>query len=68
MDAGTLVRNALQGCGSGGGHKAMAGGYIPMDEIHLLGKEAGYQIESRFMKQVKLLDGAGENDKGTDRR
>lgn len=46
----------------------MAGGYIPMDEIHLLGKEAGYQIESRFMKQVKLLDGAGENDKGTDRR
>lgn len=53
VDAGTLVRNALEGCGNGGGHKAMAGGYIPLDSVHLLGEDAGYQIESRFMKQMK---------------
>ncbi len=53
IDAGTLVRNALKGCGNGGGHKAMAGGYIPLESMHLLGEDAKYQIEKLFMEQMK---------------
>ena len=53
IDAGTLVRNALKDCGSGGGHKAMAGGYIPLEAVHLLGEDAKYQIENLFMEQMK---------------
>ncbi len=53
VDAGLLVRRALEGCGSGGGHKAMAGGFIPLDAVHLLGENPRYEIETRFMKQLK---------------
>lgn len=53
VDAGALVREALKGIGSGGGHKEMAGGFIPKEAAVLLGADRDYQIESRFLNQVK---------------
>lgn len=53
VDAGILVREALKGIGSGGGHKEMAGGFIPKEAAVLLGADRDYQIESRFLNQVK---------------
>lgn len=53
IDAGALVRSALEGWGSGGGHKEMAGGFIPVDAIQIPEKDLRYQIETRFMDRLK---------------
>lgn len=52
VDAGALVRNALREIGSGGGHKQMAGGFIPKEAAAALGEDMEYQIENRFLKQI----------------
>lgn len=53
VDAGKLVRSALEGYGSGGGHAAMAGGFISNSELLKLG--AGYtgKIKELFMTALK---------------
>lgn len=51
-DAGELAKQALDPLGSGGGHKEMAGGFIPANRAVELGKEVGFQIEELFLKAM----------------
>ncbi|MDD6571888.1 MAG: DHH family phosphoesterase [Thermoflexaceae bacterium] len=56
IDSGSLANNALKGFGSGGGHAAMAGGFIPypkdMDSLELFIR----QIEERFMEELAKIN------------
>ncbi|MBO4336642.1 MAG: DHH family phosphoesterase, partial [Lachnospiraceae bacterium] len=49
VDAGQLIKEALKGCGDGGGHKQMAGGFMPESE-KALGDRS--EIEARFMELI----------------
>lgn len=53
LDAGKVIREALEGIGNGGGHAEMAGGFVPFqgtdDEADLLIKE----IQARFLHVIK---------------
>ena len=53
LDAGKVVREALEGIGNGGGHAEMAGGFVPFsgndDQADLLIKE----IQERFLNVIK---------------
>ena len=53
MDAGIIVREALEGIGNGGGHAEMAGGFVPFTgsdaEADLMLKE----IQERFLNVIK---------------
>lgn len=53
LDAGKIVREALEGIGNGGGHAEMAGGFVPFtgsdDEADLMIKE----IQERFLHVIK---------------
>ena len=53
LDAGKVVREALEGIGNGGGHAEMAGGFVPFagddDQADLLIKE----IQERFLHVIK---------------
>lgn len=51
VDAGKLVAGALDGIGNGGGHKGMAGGFIPIDSISNLGEDIDESIRTRFLRQ-----------------
>lgn len=53
LDAGKVVREALEGIGNGGGHAEMAGGFVPFvgsdDAADLMIKE----IQERFLHVIK---------------
>lgn len=53
LDAGKVIREALEGIGNGGGHAEMAGGFVPFvgsdDEADLMIKE----IQERFLHVIK---------------
>lgn len=53
LDAGKVIREALEGIGNGGGHAEMAGGFVPFqgtdDQADLLIKE----IQARFLHVIK---------------
>ena len=53
LDAGKVVREALEGIGNGGGHAEMAGGFVPFtgndDQADLMIKE----IQERFLHVIK---------------
>lgn len=53
LDAGKVVREALEGIGNGGGHAEMAGGFVPFvgsdDAADLMIKE----IQERFLQVIK---------------
>lgn len=49
VDAGDLVKKALSGKGSGGGHKQMAGGFLPVSTNEAVKRS---EIEQRFMKLI----------------
>ena len=53
LDAGKIVREALEGIGNGGGHAEMAGGFVPFtgddDAADLMIKE----IQERFIHVIK---------------
>lgn len=55
LDAGKIINKALEGIGNGGGHAAMAGGFVPFkgsdEEAELLIKE----IHERFMNVVSEI-------------
>ncbi len=55
IDAGRLTQEALSGCGNGGGHREMAGGFIPSEKAKDMGMNLNYQIETRFMEQAKRM-------------
>lgn len=55
IDAGRLTQRTLKGYGNGGGHQAMAGGFIPRQNQNKLAPELKEAIESEFRKQIGLL-------------
>lgn len=55
VDAGRLTEWALGGVGSGGGHFSMAGGFVQTSDIEKLGTDMHKEIETRFVKAVKIL-------------
>lgn len=52
VDAGEVVRRALNGLGDGGGHAEMAGGLIPAKNIPLLGNYPDVFLRQRFLDVV----------------
>lgn len=48
-DAGRVVTEALAGLGGGGGHKSMAGGFIPVTAVESLNHSLHSFIENRFL-------------------
>lgn len=53
LHAGELVRRALEGVGSGGGHSFMAGGLIPAERIGALGSAPEDAIVERFLHALQ---------------
>ena len=56
FDAGLLTNEALKGLGSGGGHKSMAGGFVPYRESREKLGELLENIENRFIDNVIRLE------------
>ena len=54
IDAGSLVHSVLEEYGNGGGHQAMAGGFIPAENLQKI--PAGLcVIEEKFMQQAEQM-------------
>lgn len=53
VSAGNMISMALKGIGSGGGHSTMAGGFIPKENVDALGEDINYEIETRFLKEIR---------------
>lgn len=53
VDAGSLTREALKGIGNGGGHKTMAGGFIPAENQRML---TDTMIEERFIEVLEQME------------
>lgn len=51
--AGEIIRMALDGIGSGGGHASMAGGFIPKENYGMLHGRIGEEIRGLFLEAVK---------------
>ncbi len=56
VDAGRLIHDALEGIGSGGGHAAMAGGFISESKLKKLGTTYDGKIKQLFMEKLRKLD------------
>lgn len=55
-DAGIIINQALKGIGNGGGHAAMAGGFVEFDDNPVLSfKELIDKIEQRIIEVVEKL-------------
>lgn len=52
LDAGTITQNALDGIGTGGGHAAMAGGYLPFENLEDADFDLEEEILNRFNNSV----------------
>lgn len=52
LDAGTIISNALEGIGNGGGHGTMAGGYIDFKNIAEADIDLEEEIHNRFINAV----------------
>lgn len=55
LDAGKIIGKALNGIGSGGGHKEMAGGVIFKQKLLDSKMSLETLVEDRFMKSIKSL-------------
>ena len=55
VDAGKLVFAALSGYGNGGGHKTMAGGFVPQEGRVRLGDNYPYVLQKLFLDQIKKM-------------
>lgn len=55
VDAGVLVREALKGIGSGGGHAAMAGGFIGDSAVKKMGMYYDRKIKELFMTAIRNM-------------
>lgn len=53
LNAGRIIAEALADIGSGGGHAAMAGGFVPAESIEKLGHMYNDEIEKRFITICK---------------
>ncbi|MBR1472562.1 MAG: DHH family phosphoesterase [Lachnospiraceae bacterium] len=54
VDAGELLKNALEGYGNGGGHAFMAGGLIPAENVGLLGNDIAAKIREMIIAFVNM--------------
>ena len=52
-DAGKITRVALAGIGNGGGHAAMAGGFVPFVGSDAQAKLVIKEIQERFLQEIK---------------
>ncbi len=50
LNAGIIVKDALAGVGTGGGHASMAGGFVPYDKVEHLEHFKRYDIERKFIE------------------
>lgn len=55
VDAGKLIHNALKDIGSGGGHAAMAGGFVDNEVLQKIGRNYDGKIKELFMNALKNL-------------
>lgn len=53
VDAGKLIFQALKGIGSGGGHAAMAGGFIEVEQLDKIGRDYDRKIKELFMDAMR---------------
>ena len=53
MDAGKLIYQALDGIGSGGGHAAMAGGFVSHEALNKIGRDYDRHLKELFMKTIR---------------
>lgn len=54
-NAGKIISRALQGLGNGGGHAAMAGGFIPLAGKAERVEEIVSVVQERILEEVKIL-------------
>lgn len=52
IDAGKAINTVLQGIGNGGGHKTMAGGFLPSDNLLEVGVLDSF-VEDKFLEIIK---------------
>ncbi len=55
IDAGKLIHCALKDIGSGGGHAAMAGGFVDEEILQKIGRNYDGKIKELFMNVIKNL-------------
>jgi len=55
FDAGELCKVALEGCGNGGGHAHMAGGFVPFTGNHFQEEELIIDIKDKFIQSARKL-------------
>ncbi len=55
LDAGKLIYEVLKDYGGGGGHKTMAGGFIPNEGITRIGSDYPQKLESMFLSQLEKM-------------
>lgn len=55
VDSGKLIYDALYGIGSGGGHAAMAGGYVSAENINYLGTAYHGKLKELFMQSIRKM-------------
>ena len=55
IDAGKLIHQALKGYGSGGGHAAMAGGYVSNKVLNKIGESYDEKFKGLFMDTLKSM-------------
>ncbi len=53
LDAGKIVNAALRNCGSGGGHRSMAGGYADEARVCAPGGDLCGEIKRLFLDEIK---------------
>ena len=53
VDAGKLIYQALDGIGSGGGHAAMAGGFVSHEALNKIGRDYDRKLKELFMKTIR---------------
>lgn len=56
INAGSLINNALNPQGNGGGHKSMAGGYIPLNDVfrNMDNDDLQAEIEQYFLEEFQM--------------
>lgn len=55
IHAGNLLHQALSGLGNGGGHAAMAGGFIRQEKVAMLGNYPGDAIRNLVLRAMEAL-------------
>ncbi len=55
VDAGKLIHEALKSIGSGGGHAAMAGGFVGNDELAKFGRNYDGKLKELFMENLRKM-------------